>query len=126
MNELNQLSLKEVYHQSILEYQATKSYDLSFTFAVLIHIHPEFLSQIYQKLYQASTCYICLCEFYNPTPVEVEYRGHRGKLFKRDFAGEMLDLYPDLELMAYRFVYHRDPHFPAGDVTWFLLQKQKR
>ena len=25
----------------------------------------------------------------NPTPVEVKYRGHTGKLFKRDFAAEL-------------------------------------
>jgi spore coat polysaccharide biosynthesis protein SpsF len=126
VNELKQLSLEEVYHQSILDYQPTKSYDLSFTSGVLIHIDPDFLPQIYRKLYQASSRYICICEYYNPTPVEIAYRGHRKKLFKRDFAGEMLDTFPDLELIAYRFVYHRDPHFPADDVTWFLLQKQKR
>jgi pseudaminic acid biosynthesis-associated methylase len=124
VNGLKQLSLEEVYHQSILDYQPTKSYDLSFTSGVLIHINPDFLPQIYQKLYQASSRHICICEYYNPTPIEVPYRGHREKLFKRDFAGELLDRFPDLELTAYGFVYRRDPHSPLDDVNWFLLQKR--
>ena len=51
------------------------------------------------------------------------YRGHEGKLFKRDFAGELLDKYPDLKLIDYGFVYHRDTNFPQDDCTWFLLEK---
>ena len=42
-----------------------------------------------------------LAEYYNPTPVSVLYRGHKGKLFKRDFAGEMLDKYNDLNIIDY-------------------------
>jgi pseudaminic acid biosynthesis-associated methylase len=126
VNELDQLSLEEVHHQSILDYHGEKSYDLSLVSGVLIHINSEYLPQVYDKLYKASSRYICLFEYYNPTPVEVVYRGERGKLFKRDFAGEMLDRFPDLELTAYGFAYHRDPHFPLDDVNWFLLQKKGR
>jgi hypothetical protein len=46
-------------------------------------------------------------------------------LFKRDFAGEMLERYPDLELIDYGFVYKRDNNFPQDDITWFLLKKTK-
>jgi len=63
-------------------------------------------------------------EYYNPVPVEVSYRGHQGKLFKRDFSGEMLDKFKDLRLIRYGFVYHRDPSFPQDDITWFLLEKK--
>ena len=91
---------------------------------MLIHIDPRLLPKVYQKLYEASSRYICLIEYYNPIPVEVEYRGHRDKLFKRDFAGEMLDRFSDLELIAYQFVYRRDPFFAADDVTWFVMQKR--
>jgi hypothetical protein len=34
-----------------------------------------------------------------------------------------LDRYPDLDLVDYGFVYHRDPLFPQDDMTWFLLQR---
>lgn len=112
-----------VYHQSILEFQPEKSYDFSFVSGVLIHINPEMLPRVYKLLAAASSRYICVIEYYNPTPVEIPYRGHSGKLFKRDFAGEMLDAYPDLKLIDYGFVYHRDNNFPLDDLTWFLLEQ---
>ena len=63
-------------------------------------------------------------EYYSPTPVEIVYRGHSDRLFKRDFAGEMLDRFADLKLVDYGFDYHRDPVFSLGDINWFLLEKQ--
>lgn len=68
--------------------------------------------------------YILIAEYYNPVPVEVSYRGNSGKLFKRDFAGEMLDRYSDLQLLDYGFSYRRDPQFPTDDINWFLLEKR--
>ena len=97
--------------------------DLVLIKGVLIHINPDMLSQVYQTLYRLSKRYIWIVEYYNPTPVSVPYRGHRDRLFKRDFAGEMMDKYQDLRLVNYGFVYHRDPNFPLDDPTWFLLEK---
>ena len=65
-----------------------------------------------------------ICEYYNPTPVVLEYRGHKNKLFKRDFAGELIEKYPDLSLINYGFKYKKDNKFPLDDVTWFLLKKK--
>ena len=113
----------KVYNQSILETNLEKTYDFVLIKGVLIHINPNELPSVYEKLYNASSKYICVCEYYNPTPVTVEYRGNKDRLFKRDFAGEIMDKYPDLELLDYRFVYHRDNNFPMGDCTWFLLKK---
>ena len=53
----------------------------------------------------------------------MSYRGHTEKLFKRDFAGEMLDRFNDLKLADYGFVYRRDMLFPQDDINWFLLEK---
>ena len=64
-------------------------------------------------------------EYYNPSPISIEYRGHSNKLFKRDFCDEMLDLYQDLKLKDYGFIYQRDKMFPQDDITWFLLEKNK-
>ena len=66
---------------------------------------------------------LCIVEYYNPTPVSVAYRGHGDKLFKRDFAGEILDRFKDVSLVDYGFSYHRDNVFPSGDYNWFLLEK---
>ena len=64
-----------------------------------------------------------MAEYYNPSPVTIEYRGEKDKLFKRDFAGEMLDKYQDLKLIKYGFIYKRDTTFPQDDITWFLMEK---
>jgi spore coat polysaccharide biosynthesis protein SpsF len=64
-----------------------------------------------------------VAEYYNPSPVELSYRGYRGVLFKRDFAGELLDRHNDLRLLDYGFVWKRDPSFPQDDITWFLMAK---
>lgn len=113
-----------VHHRSILDFTPVEQADLSFVSGVLIHINPEMLPAVYDRLYQASRRYVCCIEYYNPSPVEIAYRGHAGKLFKRDFAGELLERFPELRLLDYGFVYHRDPNFPLDDLTWFLLEKR--
>lgn len=100
-----------------------RTYDLTFTSGVLIHINPQSLDQAYENLYRLSSRYILINEYYNPTPVTVEYRGASDKLFKRDFAGEMIDRF-DLELVDYGFLYRRDNYFPRDDSNWFLLEKK--
>ncbi len=129
--EINEKAIKElklsgfikIYPKSILEFYPDSQRDFVLIKGVLIHINPDFLSQVYDVLYRSSNRYICIVEYYNPTPVEVVYRGHTGKLFKRDFAGEMLERFKDLRLLDYGFVYHRDPIFPQDDINWFLLEK---
>lgn len=54
----------------------------------------------------------------------INYRGHSDRLFKRDFAGEMMQKFPDLKLIDYRSVYKNDPSFPQDDVNWFLMEKK--
>lgn len=121
--ELEKLGGIKVYPQSILEFQPDYQRDLVFTKTVLIHIEPTSLPEVYDLLYRSSRRYICVAEYYNPAPVDVVYRGNREKLFKRDFAGEMLDRFPDLRLVQYGFAYHRDTNFAQDDITWFLLEK---
>ncbi|MEM7352850.1 MAG: pseudaminic acid biosynthesis-associated methylase, partial [Acidobacteriota bacterium] len=113
----------DLHRTSAFDFEPSRTWDLVFTKGVLIHIAPERLAEIYRLLHRSAARYLLLCEYYNPSPVEVVYRGHQGKLFKRDFAGEMLDTFSDLALVDYGFVYHRDPNFPQDDMTWFLLEK---
>ena len=122
--ELEKLGfIKNIYNESILDFETKTQVDLVLIKGVLIHINPEYLNIVYQKLYEASLKYILIAEYYNPDPVEVIYRGEIGKLFKRDFAGEMMDKFDDLELVDYGFQYHRDISFPMDDINWFLLKK---
>ena len=89
---------------------------------VLIHIQPEDLAQVYELAASFASRWLLICEYYNPTPVEVPYRGHEGRLFKRDFAGEILDRFPTVKLADYGFAYHRDAIAPQDDLTWFLME----
>ncbi|MFM2039300.1 MAG: hypothetical protein RL432_2239 [Bacteroidota bacterium] len=118
------LGANNVFNGSIFEYPVTKTVDVALIKGVLIHIHPEMLPLVYEKLYNASRKYILVCEYYNPSPVSIPYRGHSDRLFKRDFAGEMLDTYSDLRLVDYGFAYKRDTSFPQDDITWFLMEKK--
>ena len=112
-----------VYNSSLHNFEPKEKKDLVLIAGVLIHINPKMLQDVYSTLYEASGKYICLVEYYNPRPVRVLYRGNKDKLFKRDFAGEMMDKYDDLKLVNYGFTYHRDNNFPSDDSTWFLLEK---
>jgi spore coat polysaccharide biosynthesis protein SpsF len=117
------LGSQDVYQGSIFDCPASAPVDLALIKGVLIHIKPEMLSAAYAKLYEASRRWVLVCEYYSPSPVSVPYRGHRDRLFKRDFAGEMLDMFSDLRLIDYGFSYRRDPAFPQDDITWFLIEK---
>lgn len=120
---VNLIGKNNVFEGSIFEYPITQQVELTIIKGVLIHINPEMLETVYEKLYSASIKFILVCEYYNPSPVSITYRGHDERLFKRDFAGEMLDKYTDLKLIDYGFSYRRDPAFPQDDITWFLMQK---
>jgi pseudaminic acid biosynthesis-associated methylase len=121
--QLQQIAGIKAYRGSILDFSIDQQRDLSLVKGVLIHINPAALSQVYTLLYESTTRYICIAEYYNPSPVAIAYRGHEDRLFKRDFAGEMLDKYPELRLVDYEFCYRRDRNFPQDDLTWFLLEK---
>ncbi len=119
------ISLENVkgYHQSIFNFNSDELFDFVFIKGVLIHLDPAMLHVAYEKLYSSSRKYICIGEYYNPSPVSLSYRGHEGKLFKRDFAGEFMMQYPDVELVKYGFAYRKDSLFPQDDINWFLFKK---
>lgn len=113
-----------VHYSSILDFNPNQTWDLVLIKGVLIHINPDALPQVYDKLVNASGKYLLVAEYYNPVPVAIPYRGHTDRLFKRDFAGEIMDRHPQMELVDYGFVYRRDPNFPQDDITWFLMEKR--
>ncbi|MGD1900734.1 MAG: pseudaminic acid biosynthesis-associated methylase [Geitlerinemataceae cyanobacterium] len=130
--EINKIAVEElsrilpdenIHHTSILDFVPTRTWGLVLIKGVLIHVNPEYLEEVYRLLYSSSSQYILMCEYYNPIPVTVSYRGNSDRLFKRDFCGEFMDLYPNLRLADYGFIYRRDPKFPQDDFTWFLLEK---
>lgn len=98
-------------------------WDLVVTKGVLIHIDPTDLERAYQVIRLISRRYILIAEYFSPEPVHVEYRGEKDRLWKRDFAGELLDSTPGLELVDYGFAYKRATE--EDNLTWFLLEKKR-
>ena len=126
-DELEKLIGSEnVFNGSIFDSPFTEKVDLVLTKGILIHTNPEVLNKMYEKLNEVAGRYILMGEYYNPSPVTIPYRGHDGQLFKRDFAGEFLEKFPDTELRDYGFCYRKDPVFPQDDITWFLLEKIRK
>ena len=124
LQELNKIRGIRVIESNMLDFAgATQQYDLSLSMGVLIHIHPDDLGKAYSALYHSSRRYILISEYYNPKPVAIEFQGRSDVLWKRDFAGDMLDLYPDLSVIDYGFTWRRDPVTPLYDLTWFLMEK---
>jgi len=114
----------QVYNTSILDFAPAREWDLTLIKGVLIHINPDELPQVYDKLVASCGRYLLVAEYYNPTPTAIPYRGHSDRLFKRDFCGEIMDRHPQMQLIDYGFVYRRDPNFPQDDTTWFLMEKK--
>lgn len=108
---------------SIYDFSPTKQYELALSSGVMIHQSPDMLPIYYSKLYQCSSQYIIINEYFSPYPVEVEYRGNDEKLFKRDFAKEMWEQYPDLKLVDYGFFWSKDYFTKSDDSNWFLFKK---
>ncbi|MDX2212941.1 MAG: methyltransferase domain-containing protein [Oculatellaceae cyanobacterium bins.114] len=109
-------------HSSIQEFQPNQTFDLVFTCGVLIHINPDDLPLVYQKIFDLSSRYILINEYFNPAPVELSYRGHSEKLFKRDFAKEFIDQTQHVSVVDYGFLWQQVN--PSWDnTTWFLMEK---
>lgn len=100
-----------------------EQWDLVLSKGFLIHIHPDDLERAYDTIHRSAKKYILLCEYFNPVPVSIPYRGQEGLLWKRDFAGDMLDAYDDLQVVKTGFVSRRD-QYPQDDINWTLLEKR--
>jgi pseudaminic acid biosynthesis-associated methylase len=113
----------KLINDSIYNLDYNNKYDMVFTKGVLIHLNPDKLESVYEKMYNLSDKYILIAEYYSRDVREINYRGNTNKLFKRDFCGEIMNKYKDLKLVDYGFVYYRDVKYPLDDITWFLLEK---
>lgn len=113
-----------IYNTAVNDELEVPVHDLVLTKGFLIHVAPENLESVYRKIYETAKYYILICEYYSKQPQEIVYRGNAGSLWKRDFCGEIMDQYPDLELLDYGFVYDRDPVYMQDSITWWLLEKK--
>tara|TARA_B100000459_G_scaffold141942_1_gene102173 strand:- start:79 stop:708 length:630 start_codon:yes stop_codon:yes gene_type:complete len=95
--------------------------DLVFTSGVLIHIPHEDVERVYEEMHRVAGRYVLSIEYFSPTPVSIPYRGETDLLFKRDFGGQWLDMFDELEHIANGFFWKRTTGL--DDVTWWLFRK---
>lgn len=122
---MREKSYIETIHCALQDFNPLTTYDLILTCGVLIHLNPDDLPMIYQKMYDCTNRYLLINEYFNPSPVALDYRGHTGKLFKRDFASDLIDTVGDdkVRVIDYGFLWKRLA--PSWDnTTWFLIEKR--
>jgi pseudaminic acid biosynthesis-associated methylase len=98
-----------------------RSTDFVFTVAVLIHQPEETIDKVMSEMVRISSRYVLCAEYYAPETVEVPYCDNDGALFRRDYGGLFLDLFPfELALV-------RDGQLRAEEgsdpLTWWLFER---
>tara|TARA_Y100000748_G_C15334628_1_gene425491 strand:- start:61 stop:687 length:627 start_codon:yes stop_codon:yes gene_type:complete len=117
--------LFNAFHGSIIDSKfEEESFDLVFTLGVLIHINPDQLLMNMKKMYEYSSKYILIGEYFNRTPISIEYHGEQERLFKRDF-GKLFVKSFDCKLIDYGFLWgHIYDSAGFDDITWWLFEKE--
>lgn len=95
--------------------------DMAFTSGVLIHIPPSDLEAACREIHRCARRYIVCVEYFADKPETIEYRGHDDLLYKRDFGGFWLDLFPELQPVKWGFVWKRTTGL--DNLTWWLFRK---
>ena len=116
-------NLDSKFAGSISAYETNKMFDLVFTSGVLIHIHPDNLFDTMKKMYDLSSRFIIMIEYFNRTPVTIEYRGEPNKLFKCDFGKIFIENFP-VKLIDVGFLWgHIYDSAGFDDVTYWVFEK---
>jgi hypothetical protein len=100
---------------------ADRSVDFVFTMGVLSHQPKESLDKVMSEMVRASSRYVFCGEYFDTETVEVQYRGHDGVLFRRDYGALFLDLFP-FDLTPVRQGY-LSPEDGWNRVTWWLFER---
>lgn len=120
---VNNYNIAEVFHGSIKDAEFSCQFNLVFTCGVLIHVNPVDLLECMRKIYNFSDRYILIAEYFNRTPISIEYRGHSDKLFKRDFGKDFLENF-HVRLVDYGFLWgHIYDDAGFDDITYWLFEK---
>jgi spore coat polysaccharide biosynthesis protein SpsF len=117
--------LVRAFNGAILDSQFEDGcFNLVFTMGVLIHINPDQLLQHMAKMHSYSSRFVLFGEYFNRTPISLEYQGQKDKLFKRDFGRLFVENFP-VRLVDYGFLWGYI-YDAAGfdDITWWLFEKR--
>lgn len=117
-------ALAQKFNGSILESSLEGSFDLVYTMGVLIHINPDELLANLEKAYNYSNKYLLFGEYFNRTPIMLDYQGQKNRLFKRDFGKLVIENF-SVKLLDYGFLWgHIYDAAGFDDITWWMFEKR--
>ena len=120
---LNDFHIVESFLGPLKDAKFNREFDLVFTSGVLIHVNPDDLLESMSRMFEASSKYILIMEYFNRTPVMINYRGEDDRLFKRDFGKLFLENF-DCEVLDYGFLWGQVfDNAGFDDVTYWLFEK---
>ena len=95
-------------------------FDLVFTVGLLIHQPDETLPIVMNEMVRTSRRYVYCGEYHADDDESIEYRGHKGVLFKRNYKKLFTDMFPELRLVGEGFL-TKETGFDR--VTWLMFEK---
>jgi len=101
-------------------------FNLAFTTWVLTHINPRLLPKAMSEIYRVSKKYIWGCEPYVKSLVPTEKKPKRAYLWRADFKGLFLEMFPDLKLVkAKKYKFPQPDKNYTSHSEMYLLEKTK-
>ena len=107
-------------YRTSLPMDSAFSYEMVFTCGMLIHISPKWIEEVMQNIYDLSSKYILIMEYFSPEEREINYRGHDEALWTRDYGSLFMTKFK-LHCIGYGFLWK--PITLFDNITWWLLEK---
>ena len=120
---LKDFQIEESFLGPLKDAKFERKFDLVFTSGVLIHVNPDDLLKSMGRMFELSSRYILIIEYFNQTPVMINYRGEDNRLFKRDFGKLFVENF-DCKVLDYGFLWsHVFDSAGFDDSNYWLFEK---
>jgi len=120
---LKDFQIEESFLGPLKDAKFERKFDLVFTSGVLIHVNPDDLLESMGRMFEVSLRYILIIEYFNQTPVMINYRGEDDRLFKRDFGKLFVENF-DCKVLDYGFLWsHVFDSAGFDDSNYWLFEK---
>jgi pseudaminic acid biosynthesis-associated methylase len=107
------------YNSSIEKFEPSEGeYDLVFTSGVLIHINPNSINLILDKIVNLSKKYIFGFEYFSEKLEEITYRGHSNVLWKQNFPLLFTQRFPDISVVKQEKFFYQNSNL--CDIAYLL------
>lgn len=120
---LSEFKIDQSFMGPIKDASFSTQFDFVFSSGVLIHVHPDDLINSMQRMFSLSSRYIMIAEYFNRTPVMIDYHGESDRLFKRDFGKLFLENF-DCKIIDYGFLWGVEfDNAGFDDLTYWVFEK---